>query len=159
MIRALGLEDMTEKPGRQIVLIYTYPDATTGTYAGRWAPCNAHRYSKCAARADSDNPGREKSIVWFHALISTRSDSLSEYFTFAWALPLIVPASCMRSCSAGLLIALSGASSDANDFRLKLDTLVRASSMSDRAGPERYRKKDFVDDCRIDWASFCGRSI
>lgn len=35
MIRALGLEDMTEKPGRQIVLIYTYPDATTGTYAGR----------------------------------------------------------------------------------------------------------------------------
>jgi hypothetical protein len=34
-----------------------HPEATTGTYAGLWAPPRAHKYSKWAAIAASEKPG------------------------------------------------------------------------------------------------------
>ena len=37
--------------------IKIHPEATTGTYAGLWAPPRAHKYSKWAAIAASENPG------------------------------------------------------------------------------------------------------
>jgi hypothetical protein len=43
--------------------VETYPEATTGTYASRWAPDKAQIYSKCAARAASEIPGRANRIV------------------------------------------------------------------------------------------------
>jgi len=45
---------------------YTDPDATTGTYAIRWAPEREQRYSKWAANEPSGIPGRAKRIVCIH---------------------------------------------------------------------------------------------
>jgi hypothetical protein len=40
-----------------ITIFKNHPEATTGTYAGLWAPPRAHKYSKWAAIAASENPG------------------------------------------------------------------------------------------------------
>jgi len=48
--RVLPIIDTLHQKGkkRNITQRDTYPDATTGTYAGRWTPPRAEMYSKCA---------------------------------------------------------------------------------------------------------------
>lgn len=61
--QGIGAADLTSTTNLRTVGDDSYPEATTGTYAGRCAPPRAQMYSKCAATADSDIPGRVKRIV------------------------------------------------------------------------------------------------
>ena len=112
----------------------SYPEATTGTYAGRCTPLRAQTYSKCACRSASDKPGCAKRIVCpLKSADIAKAAGPTARPTLACARALISADAFMTSTSCVLLTLRSAPTSGASGLRFDVAIASRYASGSDLA--------------------------